>query len=66
MEKKNLDAAKEAWGGIGGSGKHSPAMLAELVKDPAFEQLLKGPQKSWGGIGGTGNHPENLEPEAKK
>lgn len=72
-----LDKAKAAWGGIGGSGKHSPDLLAEVMKDregaralaelatqPQIDAMIKRmPEVAWGGIGGSGKHAADLEAE---
>ncbi|MGX1412827.1 hypothetical protein [Bradyrhizobium elkanii] len=67
-EANAKDAAKLAWGGIGGSGKHAEALAAELLADKRFEALTsgKGAEAAWGGIGGSGKHAEDLTPEPKK
>jgi len=73
-----LDAvrAQAAWGGIGGSGKHAPELLADLAEKPeqirAIGDLLnrrdidnviaKAGALAWGGIGGSGSHALDLEP----
>jgi len=75
-EKKRLEeiaklaspAARQAWGGIGGSGKHAAEMIAELeafTKKPETMELLEGGRLAWGGIGGSGKHAAELEPEVE-
>jgi len=81
MEEKNLEerlkeiaklavpAARQSWGGIGGSGKHAAEMIAELeafTKKPELKELLEGGRQSWGGIGGSGKHAAELEPEIER
>ncbi len=56
-----------AWGGIGGSGKHAPQFIAELLRDPQVQEALaRMPQQAWGGIGGSGRHAQELEPEVEQ
>lgn len=69
--------AQAAWGGIGGSGKHAPELLADLAEKPerirAIGELLnrrdidnviaKAGELAWGGIGGSGKHALDLQPD---
>lgn len=66
IAKLATPGARQAWGGIGGSGKHAAEMMAELetlAKTPEVRELLVGGRLAWGGIGGSGKHAAELEPE---